>query len=140
MAAELPLWFGQARGTDISPLIDLDADVVEDHGGGNDVAAGILGLLVPLAIVACTMASGQLPIAAMVTLGLAGAAWLSAGLAAAFLVAFSEEETPPWAEAFTTILVGLGHIIIIAAAIASVVAVLLFFIVLIMGLASADRR
>jgi hypothetical protein len=139
MAAELPLWFGQARGTDLSALIDLDADDSEDRGGGRDVAAGVLGFIVPLAIVVSSMGSGQLPIAAMVILGLVGLAWLGAGLAAC-LVAFSEEETPPWAEAFITILVGLGHIIIIAAAIATVVAVLLFFIVLVMGLASSDSR
>jgi hypothetical protein len=140
MASELPLWYGRPRGTDLSDLVGWVDEAAESPAGGRDVAAGVLGFLIPLAIVMCTMAAGQLPIAAMALLGLAGVAWLGAGLAAAWLLAFSEEEAPPWAETFVAVLVGLGHIIIVAAAIASVVAVLLFLIMLVMALASSDRR
>lgn len=140
MTTQLPLWYGRERGTDVATLVDFDVSDAAEDAGGRDLMAGILGLLVPVAIVALVMACGQLPIGAMVILGMAGAAWLTTGLAAAWLVAFSEEETPPWAEAFVTILVALGTITAIALAIASVVAVVVVLLIVIVGLTSSDRR
>ena len=141
MSAQLPLWFGRERGTDLYEVIDWDAqDAVEEEGSSlfGGVGAGLLGLLVPLAVIALVIAAGQLPIAAMVVLAMAGAAWLTTGLAAAWLVAFSDE-APPWAQATTAVLVALGTIIGWAFVVASVVLLLVIVLMVVFGLAS-DRR
>jgi len=139
MAAELPLWFGRERGTDLSALIELEDDEPEGHGGLlDDVTAGLLGLVVPLAIIALVIAAGKLPIEAMAVLARAGAAWLAAGVSAAWLVSFADE-APPWAQAMAAVLVTLGKVIGWALIVASVVLLVVVVAMLIFGLAS-DRR
>jgi hypothetical protein len=140
MSAELPLWFGRERGTDLFEVIDFEADDALDEGGGllDSVGAGLLGFLAPLAVIALVIAAGQLSVGAMVVLAMAGAAWLTAGLVAAWLVAFSEE-APPWARATVAVLVALGTIIGWAFVVASVVLLLVIVLMVVFGLAS-DRR
>ena len=139
MSTELPIWFGRERGTDLSALIDLeDGEPAEGRGLLDDVTAGLLGLVVPLAIIALVIAAGQLPIEAMVALAVAGAAWLGGGVAAAWLVSFSDE-APPWARAMAAVLVALGKVIGWALIVASIVLLVVVVAMLIFGLAS-DRR
>jgi apolipoprotein N-acyltransferase len=139
MNAELPLWFGRERGTDLSALIDLeDGEPAEGRGLLDDVTAGLLGLVIPLAVIALAIAAGHLPLAASIGLALAGAAWLAAGGSAAWLVSFSGE-APPWAQAMAAVLVGLGKVIGWALIVASIVLLVVVVAMLIFGMAS-DRR
>jgi hypothetical protein len=139
VSAELPLWFGRERGTDLSALVELEDDEPEGPGGLlNDVTAGLLGLIVPLAIIALAIGAGHLPLAASIGLALAGAAWLAAGVAAAWLVSFSDE-APPWAQATAAVLVALGKIIGWIFIVGSILLLVVVIATLIFGLAS-DRR
>jgi hypothetical protein len=139
VSAELPLWFGRERGTDLSGLVELEDDEPEGHGGLlDDVTAGLLGLVVPLAVVALVIAAGHLPLAASAALALAGAAWLASGVAAAWLVS-SSDEAPPWARAMAEVLVALGKVIGWAIVVASILFLVVVVAMLIFGLAS-DRR
>jgi hypothetical protein len=139
MSTEQPIWFGRERGTDLSALIDLeDGEPAEGRGLLDDVTAGLLGLVVPLAIIALVIGAGQLPIEAMAVLALAGAAWLAAGVSAAWLVSFSDE-APPWARAMAAVLVALGKVIGWTIVVGSIVLLVVVVAMLIFGLTS-DRR
>lgn len=140
MSAQLPLWFGRERGVDLSSLVDWEDEGSSHEGSGvlDDVGAGMLGFTLPLAIIALAIALGQLPMWAMVLLGIGGAAWLMTGVRAAWIVAFSEEQ-PSWVRATVAIMVGLGKVLALAFIIASVVLVLVLIAMIIFGLAS-DRR
>lgn len=139
MSAELPLWFGRERGTDLSALVELEEDEPEGPGGLlDDVTAGLLGLLAPLAVIALAIGAGHLPLELSIGLALAGAAWLAGSAAAAWLVAFSDEP-PPWARATTAVLVALGKVIGWALIVGSIVLIVVLVAALIFGLAS-DRR
>ena len=140
MSADLPLWFGSERGTDLSALVEFDDADDDGEGGGliDDFAAGLLGLLLRLVPLALAIGSGEVPIPAAVLLGAAGAAWLAAGLVAAWQVAFLDEDAPLWATGFVAFRVTLGKII----AIASVVIAVLFLVAMLIGMmaaASSDR-
>jgi hypothetical protein len=137
----LPLWYGRQRGTDLSALIAIDDDYDDEEGGGiNEVTAGIVGLLAPAALVAVVLASGCLPLAVAVLLGAVGAAWLGLGLAATWLVTFSDEDQPPWAGAVVAVLVGLGRIIVFVAFVVSLLVLLFMLIAFFAAMMSSDNR
>lgn len=140
MSVDLPLWFGRERGTDLSALADWDEDVDGETGGWFDeFAAGLLGLLAPVALIALLIGSAQLPLAAMVGLVLLGGAWLASGVLAAWLVHSSEDEAPLWASVFVHVIVILGKIIAFASIIIAALVLLAMLLMIIVGAAS-DRR
>jgi hypothetical protein len=140
VASELPLWFGAERGTDILSLVEWEDEEVTEPGGGfmDDFAAGMLGLLAPLALLALLAAAAPAGVAVLV--GLLGALWLGAGIAAAVLVATAEDDPPFWAAAFTKMLATLGKIIAVLSIVIIVLVGLAMLLALVFGaLASSDR-
>ncbi len=132
------------RGTDLSALVSFDEEDDQEARGLiphiDDGVAGVVGFLAPVTWIALLLASGYLPLAAAVLLSLASLAWLGLGLAAGWVVAYSdEEEHPAWAEGMVAIMVTLGKVIIIGAVIASVLAVVFLLMALIAG-AMSDRN
>lgn len=140
MSAQLPLWFGRERGVDLSGLVDWEDEDGADDGPGllDGAGAAVLGFAVPLAIIALVLAAGQLPMYAMVMLGIAGAAWLTGGLAAGWLVTFSED-APGWARTAVAVMTQMGKVVALMFIIASVVILLALVAGLILAMAS-DRR
>ena len=141
MSVQLPLWYGQPRGTDLYDIVDF-VDDEEERGQFrlvDDVTAGIIGFLAPLVIIALAMAGAQSDALAMVLLGIAGAAWFAAGAVSAGFVLFSEEDDEPGAaRAWLGCLVVLGRILAFLIVIGTIVIGLLCLITLVMG--SSDRR
>ena len=131
MATELPLWFGRERGTDLTALVEWDDPVEEGDGGGiiDDFAAGLLGLLAPVAFLALIVGTASLPI--MATAALVGVAilWLGGGIASAVIVGMNEDGAPCWAAAFARVLIVTGKII----AFGTVVTVVLIGLAMLLG-------
>jgi len=140
MASELPAWYGQQRGTDLSDYYYEAGELEEVSGNSVQVRAGLSGTAVIamllMAIVA-GMGAGGVPVGLVVLAALA-----SAGLVAWCLKAEWEVEHSDSPGAAATMTAGLtnaiGEIIIIAFVIAAIVAVVLFIAGLIAAL-SSDR-
>ncbi len=138
MSAELPLWYGRERGTDLAAFIELDIEAPD--AGSGERAFAVLGLLSPALTVAPIIAISQPPIIVTVLVGLVFAAWLALGSWAVLLVG-GEEEPPPWAEGMVTALVWLGRVTVWPIVILSGAIVLIIVIGLIGAfVAASDRR
>ncbi|MDI6872043.1 MAG: hypothetical protein QME79_12015 [Bacillota bacterium] len=141
MSVQLPLWYGQPRGTDLYDIVDFVDD--EEQRGQfrliDDVTAGIIGFLAPLVIIALAMTCAQADPLTMALLGIAGAAWFALGALSTCFVLFSREEDEPGAaKAWLAWLVVLGRIIAFVIVIGTVILGLFLLIALVMG--SSDRR
>lgn len=134
MSMDVPLWFGQQRGSGFAPYdIEFEGDKpADEHGPVDDVGPGVLGLLALVAGLFAGVVATGLPLLVMIALSLVVLACLGMGGLALFKVATSEN-FPAWAGVTTYALGLMGRTIKWAFIIATVV----FAVALLLGLASA---